>query len=182
MMVRLIPTVAALPLALFARPAIAQEVFTGVYLHGVDTPFTLHTGEGGADIELGYRFGRQEALKIIGKPAPYLIASVNTKGDTSFAGAGLGWKIGKAPIYLRPGIGLVVHDGPGLRVGPGGVRTDLGSRILFEPEIALGTKLSNKIAVEASWVHVSHARLFNAHQNPGIDMMGVRLAFALGPK
>ena len=47
--------------------------------------------------------------------------------------------------------------------------------VLFEPEIAIGTDLSERVSVEASWVHISNARLFNREQNPGIDMMGVRL-------
>lgn len=178
-MTRSIPISAALALAVFPAGARAQEVFAGVYAHSVNTPFTLYTGEGGTDIELGYRFARQDALRIIGRPAPYVIASVNTRGDTSFAGAGLSWKIGNGPVYFRPGIGLVVQDGPLPRYAADGRRTDLGSRVLFEPEIALGTRLSDKVAVEASWTHVSHARLFNWRQNPGIDMMGVRLAFAL---
>jgi hypothetical protein len=178
-MLRPLAIAALLPLAFAARPAAAQEVFAGAYVHGVDTPFTLPTGEGGADIELGYRFGRQDALKLIGRPAPYLIASVNTGGDTSFVGGGLSWKLGKGPLYLRPGVGLVVHDGPRLRVGADGVRTDLGSPVLFEPEIALGARLSDRLSLEASWVHISNARLFNHRQNPGIDMMGLRLAFAL---
>jgi len=170
--------VAALSLA-FAAPASADEVFTGAYVHGVDTPFTFPTGEGGADVELGYRFERQALLAFMGKPAPYLIASVNTQGDTSFAGGGLSWKIGKGAIYGRPGIGLVMHDGPRVRVGADDLRTDLGSRVLFEPEIALGARLSGKLSLEASWVHISHARLFNRRQNPGIDMMGVRLVLTL---
>jgi hypothetical protein len=177
-MFRPLPLVAALLLS-SAAPAGAQEVFTGAYVHGVDTPFTFDTGERGPDIELGYRFGRLDALKLVGRPAPYLIASVNTRGDTSFAGAGLSWKIGKGPLYVRPAVGLVVHDGPRLRVGAVGLRTDLGSPVLFEPEIALGTKLSDGLSLEASWVHISGARLFNSKQNPGIDMMGVRLSFAL---
>lgn len=170
---------AAMPLALIAAPAAAQEVFAGAYVHGVDTPFTFNTGEGGADIELGYRFDRQEALAVLGKPSPYLFASLNTRGDTSFAAAGLSWKLGKGPVYVRPGIGLSVNNGPKRRFGPDGGRTDLGSPVLFEPEIALGTRLSDKLSVEASWVHISGARLFNSQQNPGIDMMGVRLAYAL---
>jgi hypothetical protein len=70
-------------------PAAAQEVFAGAYVHGVDTPFTLETGEGGADIAAGYRFAPIDALGVIGRPAPYLVASLNTRGDTSFAGGGL---------------------------------------------------------------------------------------------
>jgi hypothetical protein len=165
--------------ALSGAPAAAQDVFAGIYVHGVDTPFTLDTGEGGADIELGFRFARLASLGIVGRPAPYVIVSVNTRGDTSFAGGGLSWKIGKGPVYVRPGLGLVVQDGPLPRYSANGQRTDLGSRVLFEPEVALGTRLSDKVAIEASWTHVSHARLFNWRQNPGIDMMGARLVFAL---
>jgi hypothetical protein len=39
--------------------------------------------------------------------------------------------------------------------------------------------VTDKVSIEASWVHISHARLFNSRQNPGIDMMGLRLVFAL---
>ena len=47
-----------------------------------------------------------------------MIASINSSGDTSFAGAGLSTTIDKGPVYVRPAIGVVVHDGPGLRVDP----------------------------------------------------------------
>ena len=167
-------------LAALAVPAQAGEVFAGAYVHGVETPLTFYTGEDGADVELGYRFDGIEALSAVGKPAPYLIASLNTAGDTSFAGAGLSWKLGKGPVYLRPGVGLVMHDGPSGRIDPAsGRHTELGSRVLFEPEIALGLNVSSRLAVEASWVHISHAQLFNGTQNPGIDMMGVRLNWKL---
>ncbi len=172
---------AACSLALVAAaPASAQEVFGGVYAHGVGTPFTLGTGERGVDLQAGYRFAPIDALSAVGKPSPYLIASLNTAGDTSFAGVGLSWKIGKGPVYLRPGVGLVVHDGPKSRIDPlTRDHTELGSRVLFEPEIALGARLSPRLGIEASWVHISHARLFSSQQNPGIDMMGLRLTYAL---
>jgi hypothetical protein len=101
---------------------------------------------------------------------------VNLDGDTNFAGAGISWKAEVGPIYLRPGVGLVVHDAPSLRIDPvTRIRTDLGSRVLFEPEIAIGTQVNERLSIEASWVHISNARLFNSEQNPGIDTMGVRL-------
>ena len=163
-----------------AAPAAAQEVFVGGYAHGVNTPFTLDTGERGMDFVAGYRFAPIERLAFIGKPAPYLIGSLNRQGATNFAGAGLAWKIGQGPVYLRPGVGIVIHDGPSYRVNAAGdLRTDLGSRVLFEPEIAVGTRLTERLAIEASWVHISHARLFDAGQNPGIDMIGLRLGYAL---
>ena len=163
-----------------AAPAQAQEVFAGAYFHEVETPFTFAVEEAGADIELGYRWEKQEALNFLGKPQPYVLASVNTAGDTSFAGGGLSWKIGSERLYVRPGLGVVVHDGPSERFDPETrTRTDLGSRVLFEPEIAIGTKLTERLDIEASWVHISHAQLFNSEQNPGIDMMGVRLTYGL---
>lgn len=169
---------ACLPSFLSATPAAAQEVFVGVSKHAVETPFTFDIEEGGVDLQAGYRFAPIEALSAIGKPAPYVIASVNTKGDTSFAGAGLAWTIGKGPVYLRPGLGLVIHDGPDYRVDSSGTfRTDLGSRVLFEPELGLGVRVSQRVSVEAQWTHISHAQLFNGDQNPGIDMIGLRLNY-----
>ena len=170
-----------LPAALLASPAAAQEVYGGVYAHAVDTPFTFDTGEGGADLQAGYRFGEIEALRVIGAPQPYVFASVNMSGDTNFAGAGLSWKAELGDrFYLRPGVGLVVHDAPSQRVDPAtNLRTDLGSRILFEPEIAAGIDLDERWSIEASWVHISNARLFNRQQNPGIDTMGVRVNLKL---
>ena len=177
---RVATAVAGSAIIFSAAPAHAGELFGGLYAHGVETPFTFDTGEGGADIQAGYRFDGMEALSAIGSPAPQLFASVNMHGETSFVGAGLSWKARLGPVYLRPGVGLVVHNAPDLRVDPeSGMRTDLGSRVLFSPELAVGTRLSERVSVEASWVHISGARLFNNEQNPGIDMMGVRLNYRL---
>ena len=53
-----------------------------------------------------------------------------------------------------------------------------GSRILFEPEIAVGAEINDRLSIEASWVHMSHGTLFS-RQNPGIDNFGVRLNLKL---
>jgi hypothetical protein len=113
-------------------------------------------------------------LKAVGGPRPHAFASVNSAGNTHFASAGISWTIGKR-IYLRPGIGLAVHTGPG-SVVPGDDRIDFGSRILFAPELGLGARLNGQVSVEASWVHLSHAQLFGP-QNPGLDTIGVRLNY-----
>ena len=171
----------AFPLSLLAAPVAAEEVYGGIYAHGVDTPFTFDTGEGGVDLQAGYRFAEIEALRFLGGPQPYVFGSVNLDGDTNFAGIGLSWKAELSDrFYLRPGVGLVIHDGPTERVDPETrLRTDLGSRVLFEPEIAFGLDLNERTSVEASWVHISNARLFNSRQNPGIDTIGVRVNLAL---
>lgn len=160
------------------QPAAAQEIFVGLAAHEVDTPLSFRIGEQGVDVQAGYRGKRLEALSVIGAPSPYIFASVNSDGDTSFVAAGLSWKIGDK-FYLRPGIGLAIHDGPSLRFAADGSQTQLGSRILFEPELAIGVQLSERIDLEASWVHVSHARLFNSNQNPGLDIIGARLVIKL---
>ena len=93
-----------------AAPAQAGEVYAGIYDHAVDTPFTLDTQEGGADLQAGYQF--DPILPIVGIQ-PYVVASVNTgKGGTDFVGAGVGRKFALGPIYVRPGVGLVLHDAP----------------------------------------------------------------------
>ena len=161
----------------FAVPAQAGELFGGFYAHAVDTPFTFDTGEGGADVQIGVRSDPIEALRVIGKPSAHVFGSLNSEeGGTDFVAAGLSWKVDAGPVYIRPGVGLALHNAPDLRVDPATrIRTDLGSRVLFEPEIAIGTDLSERVSVEASWVHISNARLFNREQNRGLDMMGGRL-------
>ena len=170
----------ALALATGAVPcsAAAQEVFAGLYLHGIDTPMSLQTNENGANFVFGYRFAPLSSLSAIGRPTPYVIGSINTEGDTSFVGGGVGWTIGKGRIYVRPAIGVVMHDGPSERV-VSGQHTELGSRILFEPEISVGYRFTDKLTLEVSWIHLSQGQLFNARQNPGLDMTGARLSFRL---
>jgi hypothetical protein len=160
-------------LAVFAGPVQAGELYGGVYKHAVDTPFTLETQESGGDLQLGYRL--DPVLPVVGIE-PYVFVSANSvEGGTDFIGAGVSRKFALGPLYLRPGVGLVLHDAPSIRSNPTTrERTDLGSRVLFEPEIALGMTVAPRVSVEASWVHISNARLFNSRQNPGIDMIGLR--------
>ncbi len=170
----LVIAVFALAPAFAATPALGQELFGGVYVHDVDTGLTKSGIEEGVDLELGWRGERIGLLRLIGAPRPQAFVSLNSAGNTHFAAAGLAWKIG-GRVYLRPGIGLAVHTGPG-RVVPGDDRIDFGSRILFAPELGVGTQLNERISVEASWVHLSHAQLFGP-QNPGLDTIGLRLNY-----
>jgi len=162
--------------AFSATAARADELWLGITDHGTDTPFTLETGEGGLDVQGGWRGNKIEGLSFIGKPSPYVLVSVSVDGETSFAAVGLSWKIGDK-VYVRPGIGLAIHDGRIPRA-IGGQRVDLGSRILFEPELALGVKLSERLSAEASWVHISNAQIFSG-QNPGLDVIGARFILKL---
>ncbi|HEX8574482.1 MAG TPA: acyloxyacyl hydrolase [Allosphingosinicella sp.] len=165
---------AAAIVAIASSPAEAGEVFGGLFAHDVDTGLTKSGFEEGVDVELGWRGGRIGALSAVGAPRPHAFVSVNSAGDTHFASAGISWKIG-GKVYVRPGIGLAVHSGPG-DVVPGDGRIDFGSRILFAPELGVGARLGERVSVEASWVHLSHAQLFGP-QNPGLDTIGLRLNY-----
>jgi hypothetical protein len=153
-------------------PAHAGEVFGGLYVHDVKLPTDKSGIEGGMDIQLGYRGGGIGHTPL----QPYVFGALNTAGQTSYAAVGLSAKFGRS-LYIRPGLGIAIHNGSAGKF----FRTDkiaFGSRVLFEPELGIGTQLNSRLSIEASWVHMSHAQLFG-RENPGIDNLGVRLNLAL---
>jgi hypothetical protein len=158
-----------------ATPAMAGEVFGGLYVHDVDTPLT-HSGiEGGLDAQLGYRW---DPLMNGKGPQPYVFAAINSAGETNYAAAGLSFKIGDK-LFLRPGLGIAVHTGSASNFDhPQHGHIDFGSRVLFEREMGAGVRFSDRATIEASWVHISHAQVFG-QQNPGMDNFGARLSWKL---
>jgi hypothetical protein len=162
--------------ALVPSAALASEIFGGVYVHGVNTPLTLGgSPEGGIDAQLGFRGG---PIFPGTKLEPYVFGALNSKGTTHYAAAGLSWKFGDR-IYIRPGLGLAVHTGSTANFNnPTNRKIEFGSRILFEPELGIGARINDRLTIEASWVHLSHATLLS-DQNPGIDNIGVRLNLGL---
>jgi hypothetical protein len=150
----------------------AGELFGGVFVHDVKTPLDKSGIEGGADVMLGYRGGAIGHTPL----QPYVFGALNTAGETNYAAVGLSAKFGRS-IYIRPGLGIAIHTGSADKF----YRTDkiaFGSRVLFEPELGIGTQLNDRLSIEASWVHMSHAQLFG-RENPGIDNLGVRLNLKL---
>jgi lipid A 3-O-deacylase len=159
---------------LVSAPAQAAEIFGGLYVHDVDSPLTLSGIEKGADVQLGYRFGRIGRTPI----QPYLFAAANTAGETHYAVAGVSAKFGKR-LYVRPGLGVAVHSGDTADFeDPSDDDVEFGTRLLFAPEVAVGYAINDRWSVEASLVHLSHGQLFGG-QNPGIDNVGVRLNWKL---
>ena len=157
---------------LAATPADAGELFGGLHVHDVKTPLDKSGIEGGVDVSIGYRGGTIGHTPI----QPYVFGAINTSGNTNYAAVGLSAKFG-GKFYIRPGIGLAVHTGSAADY----YRTDkiaFGSRVLFEPEVGIGAEVSDRLSIEASWVHMSHATLFS-HENPGIDNLGVRVNLKL---
>jgi lipid A 3-O-deacylase len=156
----------------FAAPAHADEVFGGLYVHDVKTPLDLSGVENGLDAQLGWRSDPHTRLKL----QEYFFVAINTAGKTHYAALGFSRKFGDR-IYVRPGLGMAIHTGsPNHHNIPGNDRIEFGSQVLFEPELAVGTRLNDRTSIEASWIHMSHAQLFSG-QNPGIDNLGVRLNY-----
>lgn len=189
---------------MLAAPASAwaEEVFVGVYKHDV-TFIGKAVGlgaagrEGGADIHLGYRTDRIERLEWLGKPQAHAMLSINTNNTSNFAAVGFNWKVELGQpggFYLRPGLGLAYTDGkaglppanaPNLTPEERARRTwlyynriDFGSKVLFEPELALGYQVSDKVSVELSYTHLSNGQIFHQGKNQGLDDAGVRLVYA----
>lgn len=163
----------------FVLPTSAQaaEVFGGLHVHDVKTPLDASGLESGLDLSLGLRSDTIGHLWS-GALQPYIFVAVNSAGNTSYGALGLDAKfqLGRG-WYVRPGLGIAVHNGSAGKF----YRTDkiaFGSRVLFEPELGIGTQLSRRFSMEASWVHMSHAQLFGP-ENPGIDNLGVRLNLAI---
>jgi lipid A 3-O-deacylase len=155
-----------------ADPASAGELFGGLYLHDIKLPTDKSGIENGMDVMVGYRGGRIAKTPL----QPYVFGAVNTAGETSYVAAGLSLKFGKS-VFIRPGLGIAIHNGSAANH----FRTDkiaFGSRVLFEPEVGIGTQINDRLSIEASWVHLSHAQLFG-RENPGIDNLGARLSLKL---
>jgi hypothetical protein len=187
-------------LALNAAPARAADLYGGLFKHDV-TFLGEFVGlgaagrEGGTDLHLGYRTDRIEALRVLGRPQAHAMLSLNSNDTSNYVAAGLDWAIplGRS-VYIRPGFGLAYTDGaaglppvnaPDLspaeierRLALYNTRIDFGSKLLFNPEIALGVRLNDRWAVEFSYTHLSNGQIFHTGKNQGLDDAGARLVYS----
>lgn len=194
--------VAAAAALAIAAPACAGEVFVGVYKHDVTfignaVGLGAAGREDGFDVHLGYRTNKLESLRWLGKPQVHTMVSINSKNTSNFVAAGFDWRIELGQpggFYFRPGMGLAYTDGkaglppanaPNLTQAERDRRTylyyhriDFGSKVLFEPELALGYQVSDKVSVELSYTHLSNGQIFHQGKNQGLDDAGVRLVYA----
>lgn len=183
-----------------AAPAQAAEVYGGVFKHDVTflgnfVGLGAADRERGVDVHLGVRSDRLQKLTLLGRPQAHATISVNSHNTSNFVAAGLDWAIplGKH-AYVRPGFGLAYTDGaaglppvnqPGIsaaeiqrRLVLYNTRIDFGSKVLFQPEIALGVRLDERWAVELSYVHLSNGQIFHTGKNQGLDDAGARLVYS----
>jgi lipid A 3-O-deacylase len=186
--------------ALAASPASAQQWYVGLYVHDVTVVGeTLGLGaagrESGTDLHLGYRTQRLDGMAFLGRPNLHAFVSINSNNTSNFAAVGLGWPIALTErLYLRPGIGLAYTDGaaglppanaPNLlpperarREALYYSRIDFGSKVLFQPELALGYRFNENFAGEFSYTHLSNGQIFHRGKNQGLDDIGLRLVYS----
>ena len=160
--------------AVTATPAHADEIFGGLYVHDVDTAFTIAGVEDGMDVQLGWRGEPMTKLRL----QQYLYVAANTSGGTHYAAFGFSRKFGDK-VFIRPGVGIAVHTGSTKDFqDESNDGLELGSLVLFAPEVNIGARINDRMTIEASWVHMSHGTLFGG-QNPGMDNFGLRLSVQL---
>ncbi len=177
---------------LASASARADDLFAGLYAHAIAE---AHGREDDSfDASVGYRWDTGGLLRWLGAPKIHLITAFNDKYSTDFIAAGFDWPI-KLParFYFRPGIGLAYTTGkaslpavnaPGLtpvqiqaRFNEYNERITFGDNVLFEPEFALGYALTPKLAIEASYIHLSNGQILHQGRNEGLDDAGLRLSY-----
>ena len=192
---------AGLGAAVVSTPAFAQQWYVGLYIHDV-TLVGEAIGLGAAgresgtqDLQIGYRTGQLESPRWLGRPQAHAFVSANNKNMSNFGAAGFGWPIALGErLYFRPAFGLAYTDGKaGLPPANAAnltpderarrthlyyTRIDFGSKLLFNPELALGFKFTDRLAGEFSYNHLSNGQIFHRGKNQGLDDMGVRLVYS----
>jgi lipid A 3-O-deacylase len=189
----------ALAAASFSGAAMAGEAFIGAMKHDVtfigDAVGLGAAGrEDGVDVHLGVRSERLDGLRVLGRPSVHAFVSINSEDTSNFVAAGFNWPLdvgGEGGFYIRPGIGLAYTDGetdlppvnePGIsqaeiqrRLVLYNTRIDFGSKVLFEPEFALGYKMTDTVSMEVAYTHLSNGQIFHKGKNQGLDDFGLRL-------
>jgi lipid A 3-O-deacylase len=176
--------------ATIAPAAMAQvdSVAVGVMKHNICVNDCKNADkESGVDINGELRFASPGFLNWAFAPRPYLMASANTDGNTSYVGAGLDWDWHFADSWhFEPGFGLVVHDGDIDNPFAAGTQEAvdysadhvlLGSRALFRTSLALTYDFSEQWGVQAIYEHLSHGQILAKGRNQGLDEVGVRLVW-----
>ncbi len=167
--------------ALASTPARAGDVFAGVLVHNADLGITVCCAEGGTvDVQVGYRTLAIPWLRRFGDIRAHAFGEANTAGGVDFVAAGLSYRVSfLRDFYVAPGIGGAIQDGDDTPFQVRPDRLSLGSRVLFEPELTAGWHATDRMSLELHYNHLSHGQLAGA-QNPGVDNLGVRLAWRIG--
>jgi lipid A 3-O-deacylase len=186
--------VAAFGAALAMAPAAqagVDEIHVGVMAHNVCVTDCKNANkEDGPNVEFQVSFDSPSFLRWAFSPQPYIMASVNVAGETSFGGVGLEWRWDFADGWaLEPGFGYVVHDGETNNPYPNGSpeaeafaneHVLLGSEDLFRTSIGLTRDFAGPWEAQLFFEHLSHGQMLGDGRNQGMDQIGVRFGYQLG--
>jgi lipid A 3-O-deacylase len=166
-----------------------EEARLGVMRHNICVTDCKNADkEDGVNINGDLVFATPGFLDWAFSPRPYVMASVNTAGETSYGGAGLEWRWRFADGWeLQPGVGYVIHNNDDLdnpyppsdpRRGPyQDENLLLGSEDLFRTSLGVSRDLSDDWAVQVIFEHLSHGQILGEGRNQGLDELGVRLKY-----
>ena len=177
--------------AMAMAPSAAAQIDSarlGVMMHNICVTDCKNADkESGVNISGELRFVSPDFLSWALSPHPYLVASVNTDGNTSFGGVGLSWDFPLGGGWrFEPGIGYVLHDGSVNNPFPSGTQEAvdysnehvlLGSEDLFRTSLALTWDVAETWSVQAIYEHLSHGQILGNGRNQGLDELGLRLVW-----
>lgn len=181
---------AALFCAGTAHAQIIDEARIGAALHAIDPNGGEPAVEGGADISGEVLFASPGVFRYILSPRPYVHGSLNTRGDTSFYGAGLAWEqhfLGR--FFGEIDFGVARHDGVIEPPPPGDPAYEsivehhalLGSRYLFRVVAGAGVKIDERWRAQVFFEHLSNGQILgDGPHNQGLDNIGVRVGYRFG--
>lgn len=184
--------------ALVLSPSVAQaaEVRLGAGPSGHDLVVQVDDEgqEQGASVAADVVFDKAEALSWLGSPRPYIGAVVSLDDYTSFAQAGALWRAEGERFYGEAGLGLAIHDGelhlprpdPSLSAAENArrlrdlqTRNQFGSRVLLHVTLAVGYRVTDKLAMELGTQHWSQGGAVSK-DNDGADILFLRGAYRFG--
>ena len=166
---------------------ILNNVRFGILDHNVEvlTPKNSNK-EPGVNVSAELQFSKLDILGETWSPKPYVMASVNTEGATSYAAVGLEWdfEILKG-WHLQPGVGYTIHTGelesqgetPEQRAEFEATHLLLGSRDLFRTSLALTRDINERWGIQLIYDHLSHGQMLGNGRNQGLDDVGLRVVY-----
>lgn len=181
---------AAVALAPAAHADIA-EIHVGVMAHNICVTDCKNAGkEDGPNVEFQVSFDSPAFLSWAGSPQPYIVASINTAGETSFGGFGLEWRWEFADGWaLEPGFGYIIHNGETNNPFPNGSpqaqafadeHVLLGSEDLFRTSLGLTRDFEGPWEAQLFFEHLSHGQILGSGRNQGLDQIGIRFGYQFG--
>lgn len=168
-----------------------DEIYVGVMQHNICVLDCKNADkEDGPNVEFQVSFDSPGFLRWAGAPQPYIMASANTAGSTSFGGVGLEWRWDFAERWaLEPGFGYVIHDGATENPFPGGSPENvafsnenllLGSKDLFRTSLGLTRDFEGPWEAQLFFEHLSNGQILSSGHNQGIDQLGIRFGYQFG--